>query len=96
MKAYILVDVTVTDPTRYEEYKKLTPASLVPFGGKFIVRGGVTETLEGEWSPGRMVVVEFPSMESAKEWWSSPGYANAKAIRQSASETNMLVVEGCS
>jgi uncharacterized protein (DUF1330 family) len=95
MKAYILVDVTVTDPTRYEEYKKLTPASLEPFGGRFIVRGGSTETLEGAWSPGRMVVVEFPSMESARAWWSSPGYAKAKAIRQSASETKMLVVEGC-
>ena len=95
MKAYILVDVTITDPSRYEDYKKLTLASLEPFDGRFIVRGGSTETLEGEWSPGRVVVIEFPSMAAAKEWWSSPGYAPAKAIRQSAAKTEMLVVEGC-
>jgi uncharacterized protein (DUF1330 family) len=95
MKAYILVDVTITDPSRYEDYKKLTPASLEPFGGKFIVRGGSSETLEGEWPSGRIVVIEFPSKAAAKEWWSSPGYAPAKAIRQSASKTKMLVVEGC-
>jgi uncharacterized protein (DUF1330 family) len=94
MKAYIIVDVNITNPTLYEDYKKLTPASLVPYDGKFIVRGGVTETLEGNWSPGRVVVLEFPSMEKARSWWSSTGYAPAKAIRQSASETKMIVVEG--
>ena len=94
MKAYILIDVTITNPTVYEDYKKLTPASLLPFGGKFLVRGGAAETLEGEWQPGRIVVLEFPSIEKAKAWWSSEGYAPAKAIRQSASNTNMLVVEG--
>jgi len=96
MKAYVIVDVTITDPTRYEDYKKLTPGSLAPFDGKFIVRGGSAETLEGQWVTGRVVVVEFPSMEKAKAWWSSAGYAPAKAIRQSASQTKMIVVEGCS
>jgi uncharacterized protein (DUF1330 family) len=95
MKAYIIVDVKITDPTLYDDYRKLTLASLQPFDGKFIVRGGQTETLEGNWEPGRIVVVEFPSIEHAKEWWSSPGYAPAKAIRQKASETKMIVVEGC-
>jgi len=95
MKAYIIVDVTITNPTLYEDYKKLTPGSLVPFDGKFIVRGGATETLEGIWETGRVVVVEFPSMEKAKAWWSSAGYAPAKAIRQSASQTKMILVEGC-
>ncbi|HZI25661.1 MAG TPA: DUF1330 domain-containing protein [Chryseolinea sp.] len=94
MKAYIIIDVTITNPTVYEDYKKLTPASLIPFGGKFLVRGGAADTLEGEWQPGRIVVLEFPSKEKAKAWWSSEGYAPAKAIRQSASKTNMLVVEG--
>ena len=93
-KAYIIVDVDITDPVRYEEYKKLTPGSLVPFEGKFIVRGGTNETLEGDWQPGRIVVVEFPSLGQAKAWWSSAGYAPAKAIRQSSSSTNMIVVEG--
>lgn len=96
MKAYIIVDVTITNPNRYEDYKKLTPASLVPFDGKFIVRGGAAETLEGNWETGRVVVVEFPSLEKAKAWWSSATYAPAKAIRQSASHTKMIVVEGCS
>lgn len=94
MKAYIIVDVIVTDPDRYSEYKKLTPGSLTPFGGKFIVRGGISETLEGTWEPGRLVVLEFPSMDKAKAWWSSAGYAPAKALRQAASVTRMVVVEG--
>lgn len=94
MKAYIIVDVNITNPTVYEDYKKLTPASLLPYDGKFIVRGGATDTLEGDWNPGRVVVVEFPSLEKAKAWWSSEGYAPAKAIRQSSSITKMIVVEG--
>ncbi len=94
MPAYIIVDVKVTNPDRYDDYKKLTPGSLIPFEGKFIVRGGATETLEGDWTPGRCVVLEFPTTEKAKAWWSSEGYAPAKAIRQSASETRMILVEG--
>jgi uncharacterized protein (DUF1330 family) len=94
MPAYIIVDVQVTDPHRYEDYKKLTPDSLVPFGGKFIVRGGKAETLEGDWAPGRIVVVEFPTVEKAKAWWNSDTYAPAKAIRQVASITRMLLVDG--
>jgi len=79
---------------RYEDYKRLTLASLAPFDGKFIVRGGPTEALEGNWKPGRLVVIEFPSAEKAKAWWSSPGYAPAKAIRHAASTTNLLLAEG--
>lgn len=94
MKAYIIADVKITDPVQYEEYKKLTPGSLKPFDGKFIVRGGATTTLEGDWQPGRIVMLEFPSLEKAKAWWSSETYAPAKAIRQAASETRMIVMEG--
>ena len=94
MKAYVIVDVKITDPDRYGEYKKLTPGSLVPFEGKFVVRGGESETLEGTWKPGRLVVLEFPSMQKARAWWSSEGYAPAKALRQSASVTRMILVEG--
>jgi uncharacterized protein (DUF1330 family) len=94
MKAYIIVDVNVTNPERYDEYKKLTPGSLKPFDGKFIVRGGATTTLEGDWQPGRIVMIEFPSAEKAEAWWSSDGYAPAKAIRQSASQTRMILAEG--
>lgn len=94
MKGYIIVDVTITDPVKYEDYKKLTPGSLKPYDGKFIVRGAKCETLEGDWSPQRIVVLEFPSVERAKAWWSSDTYAPAKAIRQAASITKMLVIEG--
>lgn len=96
MAAYIIVDVKITDPSRYEDYKKLTPGTLSPYQGKFVVRGGPAETLEGDWRPGRMIVLEFPSTERAKAWWSSDGYAPAKAIRQAASVTRMIVVEGVS
>lgn len=95
MKAYLIVDVKIHDPKRYEDYKKLTPGSLVPYDGKFIVRGGNAETIEGDWEPGRIVVVEFPSIEKAKAWWSSAGYAPAKALRQATSHTRMILVEGC-
>ena len=94
MKAYVIVDVKITDSERYAEYKKLTPGSLIPFDGKFVVRGGESETLEGTWKPGRLVVLEFPSMQKARAWWASEGYAPAKALRQSASVTQMILVEG--
>lgn len=94
MKAYIIVEIKITDPSLYEEYKKLTPASLVPFEGQFLVRGGATEALEGEWSPERIVILEFPSGEQAKAWWTSDNYAQAKSIRQRASYTKMLLVQG--
>lgn len=94
MKTYVIVDVRITDPERYENYKKLTPASLLPFEGRFLVRGGKTELLEGSWKPGRIVVLEFPSAQKARAWWTSEGYAPAKALRQSASITQMILVEG--
>lgn len=94
MKAFVIVDVDIKDADKYEDYKKLTPGSIVPFGGKFIVRGAAAESLEGDWKPGRIVVLEFPSKEKAHEWWASEIYAPAKAIRQSAATTKMLVIEG--
>lgn len=94
MSAYIIVEIEIHDPNEYEEYKKLTPSSIAAFGGRFIVRGGRSETLEGEWHPQRIVVLEFPSVERAKEWWSSEEYAPAKKIRQGGANTKMIVVEG--
>jgi uncharacterized protein (DUF1330 family) len=94
MPAYVIVDVKVTDPVEYEAYKKLTPAAVAAFDGKFIVRGGKTETLEGDWNPERMVVLEFPSVARAKAWWNSALYTKAKLIRQRSASTQMLVVEG--
>ena len=94
MKAYVIVDVNIQDPVLYEDYKKLTPTSLLPYGGKFLVRGGVTETIEGNWAPGRFVILEFPSIEKAHEWYNSDNYQKAKAIRQRAAHTQMIMVEG--
>jgi uncharacterized protein (DUF1330 family) len=94
MPAYIVVEVEVEDPVRYEDYKKMVPPSLAAFGGRFLVRGGKVEKLEGDWEPKRLVIAEFPSVEQAKAWWSSAEYAEAKALRQATAKTQMIVVEG--
>jgi uncharacterized protein (DUF1330 family) len=94
MKAYVLVEIEVQEPVRYETYKQMVPASLAAYGGRFIVRGGQAENLEGAWSPKRLVVIEFPSFEKAKEWWASQEYMPAKAVRQATAHTQMVVVEG--
>jgi uncharacterized protein (DUF1330 family) len=96
MPAYIIVEVYIDNPEAYEEYKKLTPATIAAYDGKFIVRGAKTESLEGDWNPERIVVLEFPSVERAKEWWASETYAPAKKIRQANARTKMIVVEGVS
>jgi len=94
MAAFVIVEVSIRDHQAYEEYKKLTPAAVAAYGGKFVVRGGQAETLEGDWRPERMVVLEFPSVERAKEWWDSELYTKAKVIRQGATDTKMIVIQG--
>lgn len=94
MPAYVIVEVSIEDLNQYEEYKKLTPATIAAYDGRFVVRGGQAETLEGNWKPERMVVLEFPTVARAKEWWSSEVYAGAKAIRQRSAQTKMIVIQG--
>ena len=94
MSAYVIATVEVKDPVRYEEYRRMVLPTITAFGGRFIARGGRTEVLEGEWSAGRLVIVEFPSVERAKEWWSSPQYSEARAIRQATSDGTLVVIEG--
>ena len=94
MTAYVIVDVDVLDPERYEKYKALAPPAIVAHGGRYLARGGRTEVLEGAWSPKRAVILEFPSLEQAKAWWASVEYAEGKALRQACARTNMIVVEG--
>jgi uncharacterized protein (DUF1330 family) len=94
MAAYILVDITINDPQTYERYKLLAPASIAAYQGKYLVRGGRTEILEGEWQPSRLVILEFPGVEAARAWWESEEYAAAKTLRQSCTTTDMLLVEG--
>lgn len=94
MPAYVIVEVAIHDTEAYEEYKKRTPATIAAFNGKFVVRGGQTITLEGNWSPERIVILEFPTIELANEWWHSEKYSQAKEIRQKAAITKMIIVEG--
>ncbi len=94
MAAYVIVDVTITDPAAYTEYTKLVPATLAPFGGEFIVRGGKVEVAEGNWSPKRVVVLKFETAERAKAWLDSDAYGPVKAIRHRSATTNMIIVEG--
>ncbi len=94
MAAYVLVDVEITDPIEFDDYRKKVPDSLAPYGGRFIIRGGATEILEGDWAPKRVVVIEFPDRSAAKAWWSSAEYADAKAQRQRSAHTQLIVVDG--
>ncbi len=94
MAAYIIVDVEITDPVKYAAYIRVVPPTITRYGGRFIVRGGKAETLEGSWSPKRVVVLEFPTSEQAREWWASEEYSAPKVLRQSASVTQMILVEG--
>jgi uncharacterized protein (DUF1330 family) len=92
--AYVVVEIEVTDPVRYEAYKQMAEASVTAFDGKYIVRGGPVETLEGDWRPARFVVLEFPSAERAREWWSSEMYRPGKALRQATARSQMILVRG--
>jgi len=94
MTAYVVVDITVTDPVGYEEYKKLAPDAVELYGGKYIARGGKTETLEGDWSPKRLVILQFDSAEQAKGWLDSPEYSEARSIRHRTATSQMVVIEG--
>jgi uncharacterized protein (DUF1330 family) len=94
MPAYVVVDIEVRDPVAYEEYKRLSGDAVSRFGGRFLVRGGACETLEGSWRPKRFVILEFPSVERAREWWGSEEYLPARRIRQASAATEMVVVEG--
>ena len=96
MSAYLIADVTVTDPATMEEYRKLLPATLAPYGGRFIVRGGAHQTVEGDWKPNRLVILEFPTLEQAKRWYDSEQYREPKAMRLRAARTNLVMVEGVS
>lgn len=94
MPAYVVVDVTVTDQALMEEYRKQVPATLAKYGGRFLVRGGAHQTVEGDWKPNRLVILEFPSMAQAQRWYDSEEYREPKAIRLKAGRANFVMVEG--
>jgi uncharacterized protein (DUF1330 family) len=94
MPAYVIADVEVTDPAGFEEYRQQVPATVAKYGGRFLVRGGALEAVEGEWRPKRFVVLEFPTLEQAKRWYDSPEYKGPKALRHRTAKTKVLLVEG--
>ena len=94
MAAYVIVDIEVTEPVEYEEYKRLAAPTVAAYGGRYVARGGATEVLEGDWVPHRLVVLEFESVEQARRWWDSPEYAVAREVRWRTARTNMVVVPG--
>jgi uncharacterized protein (DUF1330 family) len=90
----VIGEIDVTDPKLYDDYRKQVLATIEKFGGRFVVRGGRLEPLEGGWAPKRMVVVEFPSMEQAQKWYRSPDYLPLITLRQKASRGRLILVEG--
>jgi uncharacterized protein (DUF1330 family) len=96
MSAYIVVEISIKDRARYERYKPLASASIAKYGGTYLTRGGATTALEGTWAPERFVILEFADVATARRWWDSPEYAEAKALRQQCSDAEMVLVEGLS
>jgi len=96
MPAYVLADVTVTDLPAMEEYRQQVPATLAKYGGRFLVRGGAHQTVEGDWKPTRLVVIEFPSLADARRWYDSEEYRAPKALRMRAGRTSVVIVDGVS
>jgi uncharacterized protein (DUF1330 family) len=94
MPAYLIADIDVTDPDAYAEYRRTVGDSIAAFGGRFLARGGATESLEGSWNPKRVVIVEFASLERLRAWYDSPEYAPALALRQRASVSSLVMTEG--
>lgn len=94
MSAYILVDITITDPSGYEAYKPRAAASIAAFGGRYLARGGATEVLEGDWQPKRLVLLEFRDTATAKAWLESDDYRGPRALRQATSTANMVLIAG--
>ena len=94
MSAYVIVEIEIVDPFGYEEYKKLAGATVEKYCGKYIVRGGAVETLESDWNPKRIVILEFESMQRAKEWLNCEEYREPRKMRQRTAKTKMILVEG--
>lgn len=94
MPGYVIANVRVQDPAAYEQYKKMVPATIERFGGRYLVRGGRGRVVEGDLDLGRVIVLEFPSYEDAQRWYSSPEYSAAKRLRHGCAVGEMVIVEG--
>ncbi len=94
MPAYLMVEVHIDDPVAYQEYIRQVPPTIELYGGRYLARGGATTVLEGDAPPMRRAIVEFPSVERAREWWASSEYAPAKQIRQACARATLVLIEG--
>jgi uncharacterized protein (DUF1330 family) len=94
MAAYVISDVEFVEPSQVERYRLLAPAAIAKYGGRYLARGGPVEPVEGDWRPERIIVVEFSTMEQAREWYRSPEYADALAVRRTALKRNLIFVDG--
>jgi uncharacterized protein (DUF1330 family) len=95
MAAYLIAQTEIHDHATYDRYKAQVLPLVQKFQGKFIVRGGDVEVLEGDWTPSRMVLIEFPSMQHIRDWFASPEYAPLLALRQPAAVDRLVAVDGC-
>jgi uncharacterized protein (DUF1330 family) len=94
MAAYLIADIEVLDAAGFAEYRQKVPATIAQYGGRYLVRGGAAETLEGAWSPERCVVLEFPNMAQLKTWYTSPEYQPLIAIRERTTRSKLVATEG--
>ena len=94
MAAYLIANIEVTDPVRYEEYRQQAPAVIAGYGGRYIARGGATVQLEGDFEPKRLVILEFPDMAKLKAFYHSPEYQTLVALRQKCASGDLVAVEG--
>jgi uncharacterized protein (DUF1330 family) len=94
MAGYVIANVEVLDPAGFEEYRQRVPATIAKYGGRYLVRGGQTETTEGDWSPQRLIVLEFGSLARAREWFDSPEYRPLIALRKRSARTQLVFAAG--
>ncbi len=94
MAAYVIADVEILDSVKFQEYASRVPATIEEYGGKYIVRGGTIEQAEGDWKPGRIVVIEFENMNQLKKWYHSQEYSGPMQLRHESSNANVIFVEG--
>jgi len=94
MTAYVVAEIEILNPAGYKEYTTTVPATIAKYGGRFLVRGGTAEVLEGDWPERRRVIIEFPSLDAAKRWWNSPDYQKPKAMRRANSNGRLLLLDG--
>ena len=94
MAGYVIANVDVKDTALFEQYRKQVPDTIARYGGKYLVRGGAHLAVEGRWTPSRLVVLEFPSVEQARRWYESEEYREPKALRMKCALTDVVFVEG--